>query len=323
MAVYLLSGDDESILISAVNDLVRRLVGDGDRGLMVDEFDGAEYTLGAVADAAQTPSFLTERRIVVARGVGRFTADEVAPLVAYLSDPLPTADLVLVAGGGRMAKSLTDAIKAAGGETVSTSPPSKAGERKEWVSEQARGAGVALDASALTRLASWLGEDAGRLAGVLDTLRSTYGEGTTLKAGDVEPFLGEAGGVPPWELTDAIDGGNTTLALQLLHRMMHAGERHPLAVLAILHGHYARLLALDGLDVRDETAAAAAMGIKPGFPARKALGTYRALGSQSVARAVRLLAQADLDLKGAKDLAPDLVAEVLVARLSKLAGSRR
>jgi hypothetical protein len=42
-----------------------------------------------------------------------------------------------------------------------------------------------------------------------------------------------------------------------------------------------------------------------------------------VARAVRLLAQADLDLKGAKDLAPDLVAEVLVARLSKLAGSRR
>ncbi|MFM8312193.1 MAG: hypothetical protein ACKOAZ_09860, partial [Ilumatobacteraceae bacterium] len=67
----------------------------------------------------------------------------------------------------------------------------------------------------------------------------------------------------------------------------------------------------------------AAMGIKPGFPARKALGTYRNLGSQSVARAVRLLAQADLDLKGAKDLAPELVAEVLVARLSKLAGSRR
>ncbi|MGA1075601.1 MAG: hypothetical protein ACO307_10780, partial [Ilumatobacteraceae bacterium] len=46
-------------------------------------------------------------------------------------------------------------------------------------------------------------------------------------------------------------------------------------------------------------------------------------GAHNAARAVRLLAQADLDLKGAKDLAPDLVAEVLVARLSKLAGSRR
>ena len=57
---------------------------------MVDEFDGDEYEVRAVVDAAQTPPFLTETRVVVARGVGRFGADDVAPLVAYLADPLPT-----------------------------------------------------------------------------------------------------------------------------------------------------------------------------------------------------------------------------------------
>ena len=118
--------------------------------------------------------------------------------------------------------------------------------------------------------------------------------------------------MPPWDLTDAIDRGDTTLALQLLHRMLHAGERHPLAVLAILHGHYAKLLALDGVDARDEATAAAAMGIKPGFPARKALENFRRLGSPAVCRAISLLAQADLDLKGAKDWPEELVAEVLV-----------
>ena len=65
MAAYLLTGDDESVLRSAVQDLVHRLIGDGDRTLMVDEFDGEDYELRSIVDAAQTPPFLTETRIVV------------------------------------------------------------------------------------------------------------------------------------------------------------------------------------------------------------------------------------------------------------------
>ena len=113
MTTHLLTGDDESILRAAVVTLVDELVGDGDRSMMVDEFDGEEYELRAVVDAAQTPPFLSERRLVLARGVGRFVADEVAPLVAYVENPLDTTDLVLVAGGGRVAKKVADAAKAA------------------------------------------------------------------------------------------------------------------------------------------------------------------------------------------------------------------
>jgi DNA polymerase-3 subunit delta len=62
----------------------------------------------------------------------------------------------------------------------------------------------------------------------------------------------------------------------------------------------------------------AATGIKSAFPAKKALANYRRLGPASTRRAIELLAAADLDLRGAKDLEPELVMEVLVARLSKL-----
>ena len=75
--------------------------------------------------------------------------------------------------------------------------------------------------------------------------------------------------MPPWDLTDAIDRGDTAMALALLQRMMGAGDRHPLQVMAILHGHYARLLALDGADARDEATAAAVLGIKPGSRPRR------------------------------------------------------
>ena len=80
--------------------------------------------------------------------------------------------------------------------------------------------------------------------------------------------------------------------------MTTAGGRHPLQVMAILHGHYTKLLKLDGANARDEGAAAALLGIKPGFPARKVLDQYRKLTGGGVTRAIALLAQADLDMRG-------------------------
>jgi DNA polymerase III subunit delta len=317
MAVHLVTGDDESLVLTAVGELLDSLVGDGDRALMVDDFDGAEYEVRAVLDAAQTPPFLTDRRVVVARGVGRFNADEVAPLVAYLHDPLPSTDLVLVGGGGRMPKALTDVVKKTG--TVrDTTPPTRSQDRLAWFDEHIRAAGVRLDAGAVRTLAEWLGEDAGRLQGILGVLKATYGEGHTLRSTDVAPFLGEAGGVPPWDLTDAIDRGETTKALRLVQRMMRAGERHPLQVMSILHGHYAKLLTLDGANANDEASVASVLGIKPGFPAKKMLDQHRRLGSAGTGKAIALLAQADLDLRGAKEWPEELVMEVLVARLSRL-----
>ena len=56
MSVHLLVGDDESILRAAVSDLVHELVGDDDRSLVVDEFDGDDVEIGSIVDAAQTPA---------------------------------------------------------------------------------------------------------------------------------------------------------------------------------------------------------------------------------------------------------------------------
>lgn len=317
MTIQLLTGDDESMLRSAVADRVGELVGAGDRSMMVDEFAGEEYELRAVVDAAQTPPFLTDRRVVVAWGVGRFVADELAPLLGYLADPLESTDLVLVGGGGRLPKKLTDAVKAVGTVT-STAAPSRPRDRQHWVRERIAASGLVVEGPAAGRVADWLGEDVGRLDGIIATLRSTYGTSSTLRLADVEPFLGEAGGVPPWDFTDAIDAGNTTTALQLAARMLHAGGRHPLQVMSILHGHYAGLARLDGVDARDEHDVMAATGIKSAFPAKKALQNSRRLGTAGVRRAMELLAAADLDLRGATELDQEVVLEVLVARLSRL-----
>ena len=324
--VHLVKGDDEVLLRDAAREVVHALAGDIDPGLAVEEvgrerfapLEASEPTIVPLVDAAQTPPFLTDRRVVVGRDIEIFTKTaQVAPLVAYLADPLPTTSLVLVWSGGRVPKSLLDAITACKGVQVDTSPGRKIAG---WVDEHVAAAGLRLDRAATDRLVAWLGDDPQRLVGVLGTLVGSFGEGARLGVADLEPFLGEAGGVPPWELTDALDRGDIATALAKLHRMTAGGGRHALQVMATLQSHYGRMLMLDGAAVAGEKDAAQLLGLKGStFPARKVLGQSRKLGHDGVVRAIDLLAGADLDLRGGKAWPDLLVLEVLVARLARLA----
>jgi DNA polymerase III subunit delta len=335
--VRLLTGDEPTLLATAVHAVVHELLGEADRDLAIAQLTEDDYRvddryeLAPLVDACQTPPFLTDRRVVVGRHLGRFTkADDLAPLLGYLADPLPTTRLVLVWERGQnprqdrlgaVPKKLAEAVAAAGGATLDTAiPGGKAADA--WLDERLGESAVKLDRSARDVIRARLGEDRSRVVGLLTTLESTFGPGTAVGATDVAPFLGEAGSVPPWELTDAIDAGDIPGALDRLARMLGAGERHPLQLLSTLHTHYARMLRLDGEPVRDERGAAQVLGIKGStFPAKKALTQSRRLGPAKLRQATRLLAEADLALRGAIAWPPELVMEVLVARLANL--SRR
>ena len=323
LAAYLVRGDQPVLVVDAVKALVAELVGDADPSLTTEELAGDEYTVGAVVDAAQTPPFLGDRRIVVAREVGRFSTHDVAPLVAYLADPMPTTSLVLVAGGGQVARPLVEAVRKAG-HVVDAGVPGGKG-RSTWLATRLKQGPVRLDARAAAMLGEHLGEDVDRLGSLLEMLAAAYGPGTRVGPDELSPFLGGAGSVAPWELTDAIDRGDTAVALNVLRRLTGPGGRHPLVVLATLHTHFARMLRLDGADVADEAGAAAVLGMTSGstFPAKKALLQVRRLGHGPVARAIHLLAEADLALKGAVEWPADVVLEVLVARLSGLVRAGR
>ena len=334
--VYLLRGGDDILRGEALTRLLDDLVAGGDRSLLIDEFDLDTTTLGAAIDAAQTIPFLTDRRIVVARRFGRFSkGEDVAELVAYLADPLPSTALVLVwekpvkptdTGAPVSAKpavpqALTKAVQAAGGEVIDPSP---SGKLDAWVPAHLKEAGLDVDARAVRLVVESLGDAAGGIVELTTRLKGAFPPGTRLGVDQVAPLLGPAGGVAPWDLTDAIDRGDAAGALDQLHRMLRGGDRHPLAIMATLQSHYLRMLKLDGAGARNEKDAAQVLGIKGStFPAKKALTQAAKLGSTGVQRSVALVAAADVDLRGARAWPGELIMEVLVARLARLARAGR
>ena len=314
------TGGDASLISEEAHKIIDELAGGQDHNLVVEELRmGEEVQPTAIVDACRTPPFLGDRRIVVVRDAGALDADGAAAVLDYLAEPLDTTSLVIIEGGGKIGTKLINAVKKVG-RVVAIGDLTKDAARRSWIDDHISHAGVKFDRAAKDVLSEHLGEDLGRLRGLLEILETTYGTGAKVSVNDVMPFLGEAGDVAPFALIDHVDAGDYEKALRLTRRLVGAG-RHPLALLAILHRHYAAMLRLDGLNVRSKDQAGEILGMHP-FPAGKAMAAGRRLGTDRVAESITLLADADLDIRGNSELPPEAVLEVLVARLCSRAGRR-
>jgi DNA polymerase III subunit delta len=343
--LYLVKAGDPVLRSRAVHELVDELLEGEDRTLVVEEYtvpakrganaDDGESTratapddsapplpvVAAILNAAQSPPFMTSKRIVVVHDYEQLNADEAAPVAQLFDDHLDTTFLVFVSGGGRAPKSIADALK--GAETVG--PESE--KTTDVLAAELERAEVKLSKDAARSVTERLGEDAGRATGLVDVLAAAFGPGAELSADQIEPYLGEAGAVPMFQLTNAIEDGKIASALSVLHRLLTVTSArqpkpmHPLQVLGLLSSRYRKLLALDDPAIRTTKDAHAALGGKGStYPAQKALEATSALGFDGLRRAVDSLHQADLDLKGASAMPEDAVLEVLVARLAALHG---
>jgi len=321
--VYLIAGDDPSLVANEVRDLLDNLIGDRDPTLVVEEVGGAgseELDVGSVIDSFMTPPFLVDLRVVVVRDIGRLNSDDAKRVLQALDSPPPGAAMILVAGHGAMPRGFSKSI-GSHGEIIDVTAR-RFNERKSYLTSHLRDAPIRLSADAQKSLSTHLGEDLGRLNGLLETLSAAYGEGVTVDVDMLEPFLGSQGSVPIFDLTDAIDRGELATALGIIDRMMGPGGTSAHVIVASLDSHFSRVARLDGTDIRSGEEAATLLGVNA-FPAKKALDLARKFDTATISSAIALVADADLDLKGMSGLEDRMIIEILVARLSRLSGASR
>ncbi len=325
----LLGGDDRSFALDDHTLASRRRAGDAAADAADDDDDarGSEGStelpaFAALTTALQSPPFMTAARVVVVRDIGNATTEQAQWLAEWINDPLDGVHLVLVVGGGRVPTVLDKAAKA---KAEVTGPA--ADQTGDVLQRELRDAHIKLTPEASKQIASHFGEDAGRIPELVELLHSTFGDRASLTLDDVELYLGEVGTAGRFDLTNFVDRGDVGSALETLHRMLTSSSSaqpkplHPMQVMASLVFHYQRLLRLDDPSIVTKEHAAAALGMKSAGGARFPLESSKRLGTDGLREAIGLLAQAELDLRGASGLDDRTVMEVLVARLAAL--SRR
>jgi DNA polymerase-3 subunit delta len=321
-------GTDATMVYDAVHNAVTDALGDLDPSVALQDFTakdaagGGEPVVPRILEALNTPPFLVDRRVVVVRDAQLLNADEAAALVGWMQSPSPAATLVVAVVGAK-----SNRLVKAAGAVIEVNVGSGARVRVDFVEEKFRQYAVTADSSVIQFVADRVGDDVARVDALARSLQSIYGS-APLKVRHVEDYVGDAGGVPAWDLTDAIDRGDATQAIVTARRMLDSKDRAGLQIVNVLQRHYLAMARLEGSGVRDRDEAASLLSLSA-FPAEKMLRTSQRLGSERIATAVKWVTNADVDLKGGVSFggvdpdgdgdATDLtVIEVLVARLAMM-----
>lgn len=319
-AVCVVFGEDAFLRHEAVAALCRIAGADPAAGQLA-RYEGESAGVGEVLAHLHTLSLFGGRRVVIVEGADRFVSENRAKLEAYVQRPSEGV-LILVVESWPATTRLYAAVAAAG-LAVSCDKPAPA-QLKGWLvgwAESRHGAKLARPAAEL--LVELVGPEPGILHQELEKLAAAAA-GREIGPELVERLVGSWRERTAWEMIAAAVEGRGAEALDLLQRLLMAGEVE-LAVLGPL-GYTMRLLAAATRHVEQAEAA----GRKPelreallaaGSPAYPAIlqrneRHLRLLGRERGRELARWLLQAELDLKGNSQLSPRVVLERLMVSLS-------
>lgn len=265
--------------------------------------------------------FGTDRLVTLRHGVSEDTAPI---LIDYCTEPTSTTTLLLLhVRSGRPTKAykeLEAAIEGAGGTVLQESaPPPRTADLAAYIADVAATHGVELDRRAGNYLAEHLGPDAGAIDTVAAQLAAAQPAGGRVGVDAVAEVVAGPALAKTWDLTDAIDAGDSAAALASLEGLVL--EMHPMQVHAAVVKHVRRLLTASELEPASVEDVATEFGLKA-YPAKKIFTKVRRLPPRAFVAAHRAVTRSDVAMRGGSGLDQRTVLETLVVRLAAILGGK-
>ena len=305
MAVYLLLGDDEERKSRSVEKLRR--------GREVESYDASETTPEAVVSACNSYSLFGEGPFVIVRNLDTWNAAQKAVVVAYLDNPAPDADLVLLGQKLGTRERLLAAVKKSGDVHSFEQPTGKALVR--WVVGHAKGLGLDLPDDVAGSLIERCSGDKQRLITETEKL-ALYVSDRPATGEDVEALC------PPdvqsniFAFVDALGVGDRSKAIRLLEALIATGEP-PLRATYMVRRQFRLVARARALFARGASHGEVARELKvPPFVARKLEEQARVSSDEELEGALGLVLDLERGLKGWSDLGDELQVELAVLKLS-------
>ncbi|MCB0884927.1 MAG: DNA polymerase III subunit delta [Propionibacteriaceae bacterium] len=260
------------------------------------EVNAAELADGRFADLIGG-SLFASWVIVVVNDLASLP-EQALPLVRQSAlEPYPELCLVLVHGGGLKGKALIDALKKAKVTRIAADPV-KAWELPKFVAAEAKSLRMGMDVQAAQDLIDAVGTDLRSLAGALRQLASDY-QGEQLSATMVRRYFDGRAEVTSFAVADDALAGRPGPALEKLRWALSTGVA-PVLVTSALAGSLRGLgkyLELRSARMPDNDLARQ-VGVPP-WKLKDLSRLSRDWSSQAVSIAIRAVARADEQVKGA------------------------
>ena len=308
---YLISGDDDPKIDAWRTRVRTRAEEEGGPGAL-ESFDAKTDGPDEVAAALGMLTFGTEARYYLCDNVETWKAGDLEPLERALSDPAPDTVLVLISRGKHQQR-LVKAVTKAGGEVREYTAP-KPWQMPKWAAERADECGLRLDQEAAKALVGVVGTRQQRLQREVEKLAILAHPKTQLSAEQVERLAAGEASMQVYDLADAVVAGDVAATMRLAEALC-AGEDRPSRLLypivrRLRDVHRATELLDAGVP---EQKVAAAMKMAP-WQAKRTLAQAKKASRDSLAKAICVFADLEMDLRGAGEFDEDTAFSLALAK---------
>lgn len=336
---YVLHGDDELAIEETLHRLKEKLAGESAMADLNTHFLTAQTTMGELRHVCDTIPFLSDRRLVIVRGLLARLAGErrsqeqepaeredpawkrayLAELVDYIPKLPPTTRLVFVEAkllekSHRVLKLAIERGKGKGAHVVEQKRPTDR-ELPGKILGRVRAANGDISPEAVKLLSDLIGPDMRLLDIEIEKLLA-YAAGRRVVQQDVELLVSQARDAVIFELTDCLGRRETGRALQIVHQLQDDREE-PLYILAMLARQIRILIQVgqlraDGLGQQETIGR---LGLHP-FVVEKAWAQVGRFSMAQLEAAHSRLLAADWAIKQGQ-MEPSLALDLLVIELSR------
>ncbi|MXG91055.1 DNA polymerase III subunit delta [Nocardioides flavescens] len=293
--VTLVTGKEEFLgerTVQAVRAAVRRV----DPEAEFSEAQASGLTLATLGELS-APSLFSSVRCVVVRKLEDLPEESVAGLLDYAAAPAEDVALVLVHSGGTKGSGVLTKLRKLSGVDESKSGEVKTWELAGFVAAEVKSHGGRIDKVAAQALVQAVGQDLRALAAASDQLVSDA-EGRPITEELVRRYFGGRAEGKSFVIADAAFAGRRQAALEELRWALASGV--PSTFVTSAFAGSARGLARYASASRGtgESDLAREVGVPP-WKLKELRSQSQAWTEPGLSRAIRAVAQADADIKGA------------------------
>jgi len=324
---YIFDGADAFSQSEQIASLMESMGDPTTRDLNTITLDGRTTTLNEIRHHCDTMPFLSDRRLVLVRGLlerlyqksSRADSQFLEELVDYLANLPDTARLFFLES--KTLPKRHPVVKLARSSEVGhvkTFEVPRGSQLARWVRTKAKQANAEIEPRAVQSLCTFVGSDLYQLGHEIEKLAAYTDGQRAINVQDVQLLTPHARQASIFDMVDALGQRNGKTASRIYHTLLDAGE-HPLAIMGMITRQFRLLIQVKELAPKLSTHQAIARELHQNpYPIKKILVQSKNFSLPQLSQVYHKLLDTDVEIKTGR-IEPALALDILIAGISRVA----